>query len=78
MATYMTYMGFFFEILLLQFYCFHSSQFSKAVDNFFEEVKEMDCYITGTNFQSSVKSGSCVCYNDYRGSDCGIPAKVRH
>ena len=58
--------------------CFHSSQFSKTVDNFFEKVKEMDCYITGTNFQSSVKSGSCVCYNDYRGSDCGIPAKVRH
>ena len=67
-----------FLILLLQFYCFHSSQFSKAVDNFFEEVKEMDCYITGTNFQSSVKSGSCVCYNNYRGSDCGIPVKVRH
>lgn len=52
------------------------NQFSKAVDNFYEKVKEMDCFISGTNFQSSVKSGFCVCHNNYRGSDCGIPLKV--
>jgi len=52
------------------------TQFSKGVDDFFEKVKGMDCFIPGTNFQSSEKKGSCVCYKSYRGTDCGIPIKV--
>jgi len=52
------------------------SQFSKPVSKFYEKVNDVECYVAGTDFQRSVKSGLCVCHKNYKGDDCGIPIKV--
>lgn len=52
------------------------TNFDKAVQDFFEPVDGLQCFIAGTDFKSSAIAKSCVCHQQYRGNDCGIPLKV--
>ncbi len=52
-------------------------RFSKPAKDFYEPMgNETSCYIKGTDFKASTLAGSCVCHNDYRGKDCGIPQRI--